>query len=140
MGLRAAAAVGAFLLLPMLGAMTGEPPATDPSTTPSTTEPPATITLFAAAAWYRQAEAPEQTFEGLLQKQPAPMATSGRRHPLRLASAQGSALPIYLGGDHSRLDAYLGERVRIEGKVVTVLGQPELWPARLTPLGGRQQR
>jgi hypothetical protein len=101
-------------------------------------DPPVTTTLFAEAAWYRQAAAPEQSFEGVLEKQPSPMASSGRWNPVGLKTPERIVHAIYLGGNNTLLDGHIGERVRIEGKIVSVLEGPELWPARLTVLDDRQ--
>jgi hypothetical protein len=58
---------------------------------------------------------------------------------VRLKIAQTTTHDIYLGSNNNQLDAYIGEWVRIEGKIVTVLQRPELWPARITVLGDQQR-
>jgi hypothetical protein len=97
-------------------------------------DPPNARVLFAEAPWYRQAAAKERTYEGVLRKEASPMATSGRWNPVRLITDQQNVHPIYLGSDTHLLDPYLGRRVRLEGKAMEVLGQQEIWPARITPI------
>lgn len=96
---------------------------------------PAVSQLFADEQWYKQAKQREQVFEGVIRKEPSPMATSGRWNPVRLHSKQGPIWEVYLGAKTEMLDAYVGSHVRITGKAIdmNVEGQEhrEIWPAQI---------
>lgn len=92
---------------------------------------PATKRLFADENWYKDADAKEQVFEGILRKEPNPMATSGRWNPVRLVIDEKTTLEVYLGGNTAILDDYVGLNVRLVGKPQVVLGHHEIWPDRI---------
>lgn len=96
---------------------------------------PAVSQLFADEQWYKQARQQERVFEGVIRKEPSPMATSGRWNPVRLHSNQRQMWEVYLGAKTDILDAYVGRQVRITGKAIdmNVEGQEhrEIWPAQI---------
>jgi len=94
-------------------------------------DPPAVKKLFAEEEWYKGTKAKERVFEGILCKEPSPMATSGRWNPVRLVVDQRTVREVYLGSKTDILDDYVGLRVHIVGKPQTVLGHREIWPARI---------
>lgn len=114
------ALLGLSLLLSVLWSLAGDAPLH--------------ITLFAETPWYQQAKSQEQTLEGVLEKRSSAMASSGRWNPVQLITTQQTKYEIYLGSSIDLLDSFIGKRVRIEGKLINVLEQWELWPARITSL------
>ena len=87
--------------------------------------------LFANEKWYRDVHLKEQPYEGILRKEPSPMATSGRWNPVRLIIDEKTTWEVYLGADTGVLDDYIGLNVRIVGKPQVVLGHREIWPAHI---------
>ena len=100
-------------------------------------DPAPSLKLFADEPWYKQAEAKEQVFEGVLRKEASPTATSGRWNPVRLVLESGDVLEVYLGAETKRLDDYIGLKVKMTGKPREVLGHHEVWPSGIERAGDK---
>jgi hypothetical protein len=95
------------------------------------------VPLLAGEPDYVAQKAPEIIYEGFLQQQPD-LGPPGRFHPYRLSvreRGRGFTYLLYLPGKGDRLEAWVGQEVRLAGKLVPV-GEgaqriQELWPAYL---------
>src|SRR5262249_22922181 len=100
---------------------------------------PRRVELFAAEAWYRNEDAREQEFVGLLTRFARPATGSNRYNPYRLLlDGKKEIREVHVADKVEILAAYVGRRVRIVGKVVDAEGElrrhREIWPARLEVL------
>jgi hypothetical protein len=82
--------------------------------------------VFRTEAFYVERAEFEEVFEGRLTKNCAPPTPSGRDHCFYIGQ-----VPVYSGSHDQVLNRYVGDVVRIRGKLVTVLGKEEIWPAAL---------
>jgi hypothetical protein len=126
-------------------------------------DPPARMELFSREDWYKGQKGEEQEFSGLLTKvdRAKDVVGFGRVNPYKLTmhfteTVQVKVLvdgkektevrtvtkevvrEVYVGGKSDILDPYVGKRVKLTGKAVTmeVEGKVhnEIWPARLEVL------
>ena len=119
-----------LLTLLLSGALAAAPAPADKA------DPPAQRELFAKEDWYKNQAGKEETFEGTLQRieRPKGVVGFGRFNPYRLVM-KGDTREVYVGSQGKLLDPYVGKRIRLTGKAVTleVEGRThrEIWPARL---------
>ncbi len=121
------------LALAVLAAATAAPPAEPPKD-----PPPAKKELFANEDFYKNENAKEEDFVGVLDKVKAGGPGFGRFNPYRLTmtvDGKKAVREVYVGGKGDLLDAFVGKTVKITGKKwdMEVEGQVhhEIWPARI---------
>ncbi len=97
--------------------------------------------LFANEEFYLSQAGKEQAFEGVLSKVRRAGGGIGfaRFNPFRLTMKKGTR-EVYIGGRDKLLDPYVGRRVRIVGKPLTMEVEGnihnEVWPASIALLAG----
>jgi len=101
------------------------------------------LILGAGQAWYEQEKGMAQEIEGVLGYQSAGgrIGVPAHFHPFRVLRqdpATGKVIvhAVHAPGHETTLALNVGQRVRIQGKLVASAdGQQELWVGKLTPLG-----
>jgi hypothetical protein len=105
-----------------------------------------TLSLGAGQAWYEQDKNMAQQIEGILDYQSGGgrVGVPANFRPFRVArqdAASGKVIihPVHAPGHETTLALHVGQRVRVEAKVVSYgegeARQDELWIGKLTPLG-----